>query len=271
MKNFVLIILIAASAISTGCCSPDEEEQVVRSIGKSDYEKFRLENQKMLDDLSAGIVQAMLTADTAAITDTFLLETKHLGFSPVMGTHTNEGEADPEFNAIWVGSYAHGMPMPDGMKEDYFRSSCYLNLKHVKEGKTPEEYGLGDSDSRAFSTGYAFVEAMKQLRYVVVIHPRQFSAGNLYVSSKTFEPAQLDGVLMIYDLKERKSCGAKLVKTSGPESISYIFDAPSNGNGYSDKEDQAAVYEFEKENREALFRNTMITLGTLANAAEFTN
>ena len=267
----VLIFIIAASLTLSSCGDSTNEKTPFSAINKSEYEKFRMSNQKMLDDLSAGIVQAMLMADTAQITDTFLLATSHLGFSPVVGTHTDDGEVNKDFNALWVGSYAHGLPLPDGMEQDYFRSECYLNLQFVKGGKTAEEYGLGDTDDRAWPTSYAFVEAMKQLRYVVVIHPKSFTAGALYVSSQTFEAASLDGVMMIYDLKEKRICGAKEIHTSGPESISYSFDAPSSNNGYKDKADDAAVYEFEKENRESLFRNTLLRLGSLANAAEFSN
>lgn len=270
MKKISLIAFTVGYVLSS-CGNLTPEEAVVASISKVQYEKLRQDNQKFLGELSAGIVQAMLMADTANITDTFLLETDHLGFSPVVGTHTNDGEVNKEFNAIWVGSYAHGLPLAEGMTEDYFRSECYLNLQKVNGGKTAEEYGLGDNDERAWPTSYAFVEAMKQLRYVVVIHPKSFTAGALYLSSQTFEAASLDGVMMIYDLKENRICGAKEIHTTGPESISYSFDAPSSNNGYKDKADDAAVYEFEKENREGLFRNTLLELGSLANAAEFSN
>lgn len=270
MKDIALCLVVCCFVFA-GCSSSFVDQQVSPITSKAEYEKFRQDNQKFLDDLSVGIVQAMLMADTAQITDTFLLATSHLGFSPVVGTHTDDGEVNKDFNALWVGSYAHGLPLPDGMEQDYFRSECYLNLQFVKGGKTAEEYGLGDTDDRAWPTSYAFVEAMKQLRYVVVIHPKSFTAGALYVSSQTFEAASLSGVMMIYDLKEKRICGAKEIHTSGPESISYSFDAPSSNNGYKDKADDAAVYEFEKENRESLFRNTLLQLGSMANAAEFSN
>ncbi len=270
MKNIPLYLVVYCFLFA-GCSSSSVDEQVSQMTSKAEYEKFRQDNQKFLDDLSAGIVQAMLMADTAQITDTFLLATSHLGFLPVVGTHTDDGEVNKEFNALWVGSYAHGLPLAEGMNVDYFRSECYLNLQCVKGGKTAEEYGLGDTDDRAWPTSYAFVEAMKQLRYVVVIHPKTFTPGILYVSSQTFESASLNGVMMIYDLKEKRICGAKEIHTTGPESISYSFDAPSLNNGYTDKADEAAVYEFEKENRESLFRNTLLKLGSLANAAEFSN
>ena len=266
MKNISILVLSSIFLFSCGTSSTNEE--VKNKITKEDYTKFRNENQRMLDDLSASIVQAMLMADTVEITDTFLLTTKHLGFTPVMGTHTEEGSPDSAFNAIWVGSYAHGLPLPEGMKEDYFKSECLLNLRDVKEGKTPDEYGLGEGDSRSYSTGYAFVQAMKQLQYVVVVHPLSFTAGAVYMSSRTFDPAVLDAVIMIYDVKNKKVCGARKVHVSGPQEISYSFDAPSTGNGYADKEDQAALYKFEIENRDVVFRNTMKTLGALIDPAE---
>lgn len=270
MKNIALYLVVCCFVFA-GCSSSSVDQQVSQITSKAEYEKFRQDNQKFLDDLSVGIVQAMLMADTAQITDTFLLASNHLGFLPVVGTHTDDGEVNKEFNALWVGSYAHGLPLPEGMKEDYFRSECYLNLQKVNGGKTAEEYGLGDNDERAWPTSYAFVEAMKQLRYVVVVHPQTFIPGMLYLSSQTFEPAAIGGVMMIYDLKEKRICGAKKIEATGPESISYSFDEPSSDNGYKDKADDAAAYEFEKENREGLFRNTLLQLGSLANAAEFSN
>ncbi len=256
-KLFAAILIITLSLCSCDSQQPDQE---VSTITAQDFNNLLRDKKSIIESLYAAINSAMLMADTTPITDTFLINESALGFNAVIGTHTNEGEPDSAFNAVFVSSYTAGLPLPEGMKSDWFKSDVYSDLVNCKNGKAPESYGLYENDSRLWSTSCAFLQSLSQLRYIVVVHPLQFSAGALYASSETFEPASMEGVLMIYDIKEKKICGAKKIQVEGPQNISYSYDAPSSENGWKDKSEGAATYKFETENRDSLVGNTFRVL-----------
>lgn len=255
---------IAASvfflAIAFLSCETPPAAEATRTITEQDYKNLLRDKKTLIESLYAAINSAMLMADTAPVTDSFSITESTLGFNAVIGTHTNEADPDSAFNAVFVSSYSAGLPMPDGMQSDWFKSNVYSDLISCKNGGATESYNLTQGDSRLWSTSYAFVQALDQLRYIVVVHPVQFNAGALYTSSETFDPASMQGVLMIYDIKEKRICGAKKIQVEGPQNISYSYDAPSSENGWKDKSEGAAAYKFETENRDTLVGNTFRVL-----------
>lgn len=256
------ILLAAGFALATivSCAPPVEVVEEKPAVTQQDFNQQLKDKKQFVESLYAAINSAMLMADTAKITDTFQIQESTLGFYPILGTHTTAAIPDSNFNAVMVTSYQAGLPLPEGMKTDWFRSGVFTDITDLKGGKPMSSLVMNDTDPRLWSTSFAFVNALQQLRYVVVVHPLQFSAGALYASSETFEPASMEGVLMIYDIKEKKICGAKKFQVKGPQNISYSYDAPSSDNGWKDKSEGAATYKFETENRDSLVGNTFRVL-----------
>lgn len=256
------IFLVTGFALATfvSCAPPEEVVEEKPAVTQQDFNQQLKDKKQFIESIYAAINSAMLMADTAKITDTFLIQETTLGFYPILGTHTNEAIPDSNFNAVMVTSYQAGLPLPEGMKTDWFRSGVFTDITDLKGGKPMSSLVMNDTDPRLWSTSFAFINALQQLRYVVVVHPLQFSAGALYASNETFEPASMEGVLMIYDLKEKRICGAKKIQVEGPQSISYSYDAASSENGWKDKSGDAAAYKFETENRDSLVGNTFRVL-----------
>jgi hypothetical protein len=258
MNKFAAVLILVAIMFCSCETPPPTEESL--SMTKEDYQNLLRDKKTLIESLYAAINSAMLMADTAPITDSFFISESSLGFNAVIGTHTNNADPDSSFNAVFVSSYNAGLPLPEGMTTDWFESSVYSDLISCKNGGTAKSYGLFENDERLWSTSYAFVQSLTQLRYVVVVHPVQFNAGALYTSRETFDPSSMQGVLMIYDIKEKRICGAKKIQVEGPQNISYSYDAPSSQNGWKDKSDDAAKNKFETENRDTLVGNTFRVL-----------
>lgn len=258
MKRISLSVLIFVIAfLSCEAPQPAEESRV---ITEQDYKNLLREKKTLIESLYAAINSAMLMADTTPVTVSFAVSEVSLGFNAVIGTHTDEADPDSTFNAVFVASYSAGLPLPEGMQTDWFKSDVFADLTSCKSGGTADSYSLTPGDSRLWSTSYAFLKSLEQLRYVVVVHPVEFNAGALYASNETFDPASMTAILMIYDIKEKRICGAKKIDVQGPQNISYSYDAPSSENGWKDKSEGAAAYKFEMENRDSLVGNTFRVL-----------
>lgn len=257
-KIFLVTGLVLATIIS--CAPPEEVVEEKPAVTQQDFNQQLKDKKQFVESIYAAINGAMLMADTAKITDTFLIQESTLGFYPILGTHTTAAIPDSNFNAVMVTSYQAGLPLPEGMKTDWFRSEVYTDIKDLKSGKPMSSLVMNDTDPRLWSTSFAFINALQQLRYIIVVHPVKFFAGDLPKGSDTFDPAAMEAVMMIYDLKDQRICGAKKIQVEGPQSISYSYDAASSENGWKDKSDDAAAYKFETENCDSLVGNTFRVL-----------
>jgi hypothetical protein len=255
-----LLATLALPFVFISCAPPEEVQEEKPAHTQQEFSALLKDKKQFIESLYAAINSAMLMADTATVTDTFLVSEAGLGFYPLLGTHTNAAIPDSTFNAVMVSSYAAGLPLPEGMKSDWFRSDVFVDLTDLKNGKPMSSLVMNDTDPRLWSSSFTFITALQQLRYIVVVHPVKFSAGQLSATNDTFDPADMEAVLMIYDLQEKRICGARKIYAEGPQSISYSYEAASSENGWKDKSDDAAAYKFEKENQDTLVGNTFRAL-----------
>lgn len=259
-----IVLALFCAVLLVACSNNNTENPPAKKITKADYEKLLKERNSSINELHAAILNAIAAATDAQPNDSISIGDTLLGFSPVIGTHTNEAEPYKTFNAILVASYiAEGKSLPAGMEEDWLQSDVMRDIESCKNGKPVQSFMLTEGDERLWSTGAAFVNALAQLRYVVIVHPAKFYAGVLHPGNETFETAELSGTIVIYDLKEKRVCGAKKIQVTGPETINYSYDKASSDNGWKDKSGDAAAHRFKTENREVLVRNVFDALNEI--------
>lgn len=256
LKSFLLLFLIAGSLFSCGGnTSSDASDKESYSRKKQNELLAARKSQISLLVESLRALQPVL-AQTEE-TDSFAFELDSLDFTPVYGTHSDSGEVNPKFNAMYISSVALGGKLPEYMPEDYFVNDYFNVLSDLASAGTVSHAGLDSSDSRYWNTAIAWMMAMNQLRYVIIVEPVSYAPGSVMASSNTMDLANLQGRMYVYDLKKKTFTGAREFTMDGPDEISFSYQKASAANGWNEDPQKAAEYQFKAKTKEYIFSHTI--------------
>lgn len=263
----LLVLLFTNCAESP---SPYEEETRIK---REEYEKLFAEKENELKSTYNKLIEVLHISDTAAVTDTFLISDPKLGFQYRLDSHPDSSILEPGFNAIFLGSYAATDTLPLGMYPDYFSCKFFRCLQVLTDSLESTTLTSDVNSAYVWAQATIFINAVSQLRYVVVVRPDWFFSGDLNVDGGTFRPDGLRARILVYDLKEDRICGVKKISASGTGEFTIQYDSiPAEGKhgDITPEVNKQGVAEsaFKNNNKNALITAVMATLGSHVTLSE---
>ena len=254
-KSFLLLALPAAVFFSCGGNSSDSADK--ESISRKKQNELLTAKKSQISSLVENLRSIQSGLSQVEETDSFAFETDSLDFTPVYGTHSDSGEVNKNFNAIYISSVALGGKLPEFMPEDYFTNEYFSVLSDLAATGTVSHAGLDSSDSRYWNTAIAWMTAVDQLRYVIIVEPLSYTPGNVSAVTNSMDIANLQGRMYVYDLKKKTFTGAREFTMDGPDEISFSYQKASAANGWNEDPQKAAEYQFKEKTKEYILGHTI--------------
>lgn len=238
-----------AIALLTACGGGNNSTETETKFDTKPYEdslaNFIKDNKSRLDSLLINMETFAREADAGKhkINYKFKVEDSTLNFQPCTEIYSSStylptyNSPIKEFNATYLSDNALlGTPLPADMPGDIFIHDDFNRVKNlIKTGKSDNKSKTGEELAKAFHNDRVLLESYLNLKYLIYIRNDKYSKGVISAILSTYDIPVLSGTLYIYNLKNKKFCGAGEFSSSGPKELLYTYKE----NDISDQQYQA--------------------------------
>ncbi|MDP2387786.1 MAG: hypothetical protein Q8M29_15545 [Bacteroidota bacterium] len=234
---------VCAIALLTACGGGNNSTEAEKEFDLKPYNdslaNFIKDNKGKLDSLLINMETFAKEADAGKHKTNykFKLADSTLNFSPCTYGYSTFNAPVKAFNAIYLSNNALlGTPLPENMVADIFIPRDFVKAKDlIKTGKTDHGTLNGESLAKEMHNDRVLLESYLNLKYLIYIRNDKYSKGVISAILSTYDIPVLDGTLYIFDLKNKKFCGAGEFSSSGPKELLYTYKE----NDISDQQYQA--------------------------------
>ena len=150
-------------------------------------------------------------------------ESIQFGFSPVIGTLTEDPKIVSEFNAVLLSTEELGKELTENMPEHMFKSDFLSIIEGLLEGKKYFSGIPNRDDNRFPDVANAHIEAAQQLRYVLLVDVTAYKKGSVVAVANIVYPPYMEGVILLYDLKEEHILEKRPFSIEGFETLNFQY------------------------------------------------